>query len=200
MPVTTTETRTIPIFPLNTVLYPGGALPLRIFEPRYLDMVGACLRNDTGFGVCLISDGDETGDAARHFEYGTLGKISYWQQLPEGLLGITLRGEQRFRILSTKVQANQLTLAEVELVPHEATIELPTRFGILTEMVREMLEEMGHPYTTLPKHYDDASWVGYRLAELLPISHVQKQYFLQLEDPIDRLERLSSILVEIDEG
>lgn len=188
----------IPLFPLHSVLYPGGALPLRIFEPRYLDMVGTCLREDSCFGICLISEGTETGSAAESFKYGTLGSISYWQQLPDGLLGVTVRGEQRFEILSTEVRANQLSVAEVELIENEARVELPGKFIVLAEMVRDMLQQIGHPYTTLPKHYDDASWVGYRLAELLPIALVQKQYFLQLNDPIERLERLTAILTDID--
>lgn len=188
----------IPLFPLHTVLFPGGALPLRIFEPRYLDMVSECLRNNSGFGVCLISEGKETGNAAKTFEIGTLGDISYWQQLPDGLLGITVRGRQRFRVLSTRVRENQLCMARVALVPNEPYLELPGRFVGFAELVRDMLEDMGHPYTTLPKHYDDAAWVSNRLAELLPIPLVQKQYFLQLDDPLERLERLAAVLAELE--
>ncbi|MGD8742765.1 MAG: LON peptidase substrate-binding domain-containing protein [Granulosicoccaceae bacterium] len=188
----------IPLFPLHTVLFPGGALPLRIFEPRYLDMVGECLRNGTGFGVCLISEGKETGHAAKTFEIGTLGDISYWQQLPDSLLGITVRGRQRFRVISTEVRANQLCMARVALLPNEPSLELPGHYLGFAELVRDMLEELGHPYTTLPKHYDDAAWVSNRLAELLPISLVQKQYFLQLDDPLGRLERLSAVIAELE--
>lgn len=194
----TQDIRTIPIFPLHTVFYPGGALPLRIFEPRYLDMIGQCLRDESGFGVCLISEGKETGSAAESFEYGTFGTISYWQQLPEGLLGVTVRGQQRFHILEKQVGANQLCTAEVEMLPNEPQISLPKRFQYLSDMAEEMLTQIGHPYTTLPKFYDDASWVGYRLAELLPIALIQKQHFLQFTDPIDRLERISSIIAEMD--
>ncbi|WP_126456679.1 LON peptidase substrate-binding domain-containing protein [Sulfuriflexus mobilis] len=194
----TGQTLEIPLFPLHTVLFPGGALPLRVFEPRYLDMVGDCLKTDSGFGVCLISEGKETGKAAESFEQGTLATISYWQQLPDGLLGVTVRGQQRFRILDHEVGKNQLTTARVELFENEPVVELPSRFEMLANMVRDMLQELGHPYTTLPKYYDQAGWVSYRLAELLPISLVQKQYFLQLDDPLERLERLSAILAEID--
>jgi len=192
------DIRQIPIFPLHTVLYPGGALALRIFEHRYIDMVGNCLKQDTGFGICLISEGKETDTDAESFEYGTLGTISYWQQLPEGLLGITVRGQQRFRIISKHHDTSRLCTAEVEMLPNEHTEPLPTRFQQLAEMAEEMLTQMGHPYTTLPKFYDDASWVGYRLAELLPIALVQKQHFLQLTDPIERLERLTVLISEMD--
>lgn len=194
----TQDLQQIPIFPLHTVLYPGGALALRIFEPRYLDMVGKSLKEDKGFGVCLISEGKETDAKAESFEYGTYGKISYWQQLPEGLLGITVRGQQRFKIISKHIDANKLCIADVEMLPNEHSESLPTRFQQLAKMVEEMLTQIGHPYTTLPKFYDDASWIGYRLAEILPIALVQKQHFLQLTDPIERLERLSAIIKDMD--
>ena len=192
------QTLDIPLFPLHTVLFPGGALPLRIFEPRYIDMISSCLKNESLFGVCLISEGKETGKAAESYECGTLASISYWQQLSGGILGVTARGEQRFQILSCEVGKGQLTSATVELLENEPEVRLPARFKPLIDMVKEMLEEMGHPYTTLPKHYDQAGWLGCRLAELLPIPLVQKQYFLQLNDPIERLERLTSILKGID--
>ena len=87
---------TLPLFPLHTVLFPGGLLPLRIFESRYLDMISDCLRNDRGFGVCLISAGREVGDGAECFDVGTLARIQDWDSTPDGLLGIIARGEQRF--------------------------------------------------------------------------------------------------------
>jgi len=192
------DIRHIPIFPLHTVIYPGGALPLRIFEPRYLDMIGKCLREETGFGICLISEGTETGNAAESFEYGTFGTISYWQQLPEGLLGVTVRGEQRFRIIDKHIGDDQLCTAEVEMLPDEQQVALPERYQYFAEMLEEMLTQIGHPYTTLPKYYGDSSWVGYRLAELLPIPLVQKQHFLQLMDPIERLDSISVIIAEMD--
>ena len=192
------EKKTIPIFPLHTVLYPGGALPLRIFEPRYLDMVGQCLKNETGFGICLISEGKETGEVAESYETGTFGTISYWQQLPDGLLGITVRGQQRFNVLSREITADRLCMAEVELLPAEQKCELPGQYQDMAEMVDSMLEQIGHPYTTLPKHFDDAGWVSYRMAELLPLSLEQKQHFLQLTDPLERLQRLRAILVDME--
>lgn len=201
MPAVTEETvLEIPLFPLHTVLFPGGAIPLRIFEPRYLDMVGECLRNGTGFGICLISEGSETGGGAQTFEYGTVGDISYWQQLPDGLLGITVRGRQRFRLISNEVRKNKLTIAKVALIPNDPPITLPHRYASFGEMVSDMMEEMGHPYTTLPKHFDDAGWVSNRLAEILPMALVQKQYFLQLDDPLERLDRLGAIIAELDQA
>ncbi|HEY0720771.1 MAG TPA: LON peptidase substrate-binding domain-containing protein, partial [Gammaproteobacteria bacterium] len=94
----------IPLFPLHSVLFPGGPLALRIFEPRYLDMVSRCMREECAFGISLIQEGDEVGDAAQPYEIGTLARISYFERRPDGLLGITVRGEQRFRIIDTEVQ------------------------------------------------------------------------------------------------
>ena len=88
----------IPLFPLGTVLFPGGPLPLRIFEPRYLDMVSDCLRNDKAFGVCLIKDGREVGEPAQPFDVGTMAKIVDWDRTDDGLLAITALGTSRFRI------------------------------------------------------------------------------------------------------
>jgi len=188
----------ISLFPLNTVLFPGGAVPLRIFEPRYLDMVSDCMKNDKGFGVCLISEGREVGDAARTFEVGTLVHISYWNKLPDGLLGVTVRGDRRFRILAQEVRPNQLTVAEVDYIPNEPENHVPANHLPMVDLLRKIMEQMDHPYTNLPRNYEDAAWVGYRLAELLPIPLTQKQYFLQLDDPLQRLERLSAVLSNLD--
>ena len=189
---------TIPIFPLHTVLFPGGTLPLRIFEPRYLDMVSQCMKAGHGFGVTLIREGSEVGQAADTFDTGTLSEIVYFNQHPDGLLGITARGQQRFRIISRKIQANQLTMANVELLDNEPSSPLPPQYRSAADVLRSLLEQLDQPFINMQKHYDDASWVSSRLAELLPIRLEQKQYFLQLDDPIQRLERLSALLLDLE--
>jgi Lon protease-like protein len=190
--------KTIPLFPLHAVLFPGGTLPLRIFEPRYLDMVSDCMKNNRGFGVCLIREGSEVGTAADTYDMGTLSEICYFNKQPDGLLGITARGQQRFQILSREIQSNQLTLAEIELLDNEAPCPLPEQYQKTADLLRGLLEQLGYPFLKMEKHYDDASWVGSRLAELLPIRLEQKQYFLQLEEPIQRLERLVALLDDLD--
>lgn len=180
----------IPLFPLHTVLFPGGPLPLRIFEARYLDMISQCIRNDSGFGVCLISAGKEVGEAAETHEVGTLATISDWHMRHDGLLGITAHGRQRFRVASSEVQKNQLRLARAELLPEEPAIDLPEKYLPLADMLRQMIEQAGHHYASLHTHYADAAWVGYRLAELLPFGSGQKQYLLQMEDALARLEMI----------
>jgi hypothetical protein len=183
----------IPLFPLHSVLFPGGPLALRVFEPRYLDMVSHAIRDESSFGVVLISDGEEVGEAAETFEVGTMGRVRYWHRRPDGVLGITVLGEKRFRILARTVQPNKLVIAQVALLPDEPAITVPEEFAPLASLLREIMEELDHPYINLPKHYDDAAWVGGRLAELLPIKLVQKQLLLQLQDPIERLQRLRDI-------
>ena len=186
----------IPLFPLHTVLFPGGALPLRVFESRYLDMISQCMRSESGFGICLIQEGSEVGNAPLTYGMGTLVSISYFQQLKDGCLGITARGERRFRILSSEVQANQLMMAEVELLPRLAHQPLPEVHNHLVDMLSSIIEGLGHPYTTLPKRYDSATWVSARLTELLPIGLREKQTMLEMSDPLQRLKLITEILAE----
>ncbi|MDX1253087.1 MAG: LON peptidase substrate-binding domain-containing protein [Gammaproteobacteria bacterium] len=187
----------IPLFALHTVLYPGGPLPLRIFEPRYLDMVSACLRQSSGFGVCLIRSGKEVGMAAQTYEVGTLSTIVDWHMRHDGLLGVTVCGQQRFRIISEQVQPNQLTVADVELIPPEPEVDVPAEYLPLVDLLRQMIEQIGHHYSGIPKKFADASWTSCRLAELLPIPLVQKQHLLQLDNPLQRLDRLGNIVEQL---
>ena len=191
-------TLSIPIFPLHTVLFPHGALPLRIFEPRYLDMISTCMKGGNGFGICLIKEGSEVGKAADTYETGTLSEISYFNMDANGMLCITAHGKQRFHILSKSVQANQLTIADVELLPNESEHNIPKEYLPAVDILRNLLEQLGYPFAKLDKHYDDASWVGSRLAELLPLRLEHKQYLLQLEDPVQRLDRLWQLMEELE--
>lgn len=184
----------IPLFPLHTVLFPGGPLALRVFEPRYLDMIGQAIKDGSRFGVCLIAEGEEIGEAAFTYDVGTLVHVRYWHKRADGMLGVTVIGDQRFRILERTVHADQLITARVTLIPNEASLPLPEEYRALAVLLEEIMSELGHPYVKLAKHYDDASWVGARLAELLPIQLAQKQLMLQLDDPIERLERLRAMI------
>ena len=189
---------TIPLFPLNTVLFPEGLLPLRIFEPRYLDMVSACLRNGSDFGISLIESGEEIGSTTKTFEVGTLSRITDWHQRNDGLLGITVLGQQRFRILSTEVQTNLLTRAQVELIENEHATDLPAEYLPIADFLRQLIKQVPHLFATVTLRYSDATWVGSRLAELLPIPLAQKQYLLQLNEPIQRLERMRQLMEAMD--
>lgn len=182
----------IALFPLNLVLFPNGPLPLRIFEPRYVDMVGRCMREGQGFGVVLITSGREVGPAST-VNVGTLAEIHDFHQLADGFLGLSCIGAQRFRILERSLQPDGLNIAEVEWLLAEPEVPVPERFAGLASLLQKVLPQLGEIYTGMPMHLDDASWVGNRLAEILPIAPAQKQHCLELEDPIARLELLHSI-------
>jgi uncharacterized protein len=182
----------IAIFPLNIVLFPGGPLPLRIFETRYVDMVGRCMREAQNFGVVLIREGNEAGPAET-FDVGTLAEIVDFHQLSDGLLGLSCVGRQRFRIQSRALQADGLNLAEVELLRPEAILPVPPRHARLPQLLKTVLPQLGEVYEGLEMRLDDAAWVGHRLAEILPISPADKQRCLELDDPIQRLDVLNPL-------
>ena len=183
----------IPLFPLNTVLFPGGPLSLRIFETRYLDMVSRCMKSGEGFGVCLIDKGAETGPARMH-EVGTLARIRDWSQGGDGLLHILALGERRFRVKSAHIQADGLNLCTPEWLAEELRLPLPESRAPLAELLREIVQQVGGPYAALEQDYGDAAWVGGRLAELLPISLPQRQYLLEISDPLQRIEILATLV------
>lgn len=189
-----TETLTIPLFPLNAVLFPGGQLPLRIFEPRYLDMISNCMKNESGFGICLIKSGEETGKAPEVHKLGTLCDISYFNMQSDGLLGITAQGKQRFRILEKQVLENQLIVAEVQLLEQEASVPIELKYAPSVSLLENLFQQLGQPYTRMKKHYECASWVSSRLTELLPIELIKKQGFLEMDDPISRLDAVWTLL------
>jgi len=182
----------IALFPLNIVLFPGGPLPLRIFETRYVDMVGRCMREGQDFGVVLIREGREVGPAEFH-EVGTSAKIMDFHQLSDGLLGLSCVGRQRFRIRSRSRQADGLNLAEIDPLQPESALPVPARHSRLAELLKNVLPQLGEVYEGIEMRPDDAAWVGYRLAEILPIPLADKQRVLELDDPIQRLDVLSPL-------
>jgi len=184
----------LPLFPLHTVLFPGGPLPLRIFEARYLDMVSQCLQADSGFGVCMIEHGKEVGEPARTVNIGVVARIVDWHQRSDGLLGITVIGEQRFSLSDVKVQSNQLSIATVELLEDKKDIAMPERFLSLVDVLKRLLDSADNLYADLARQFKDANWVSYRLVELLPIEMKQKQFFLEMDDPVERLGQLYQML------
>lgn len=185
-----TERMRIPLFPLHSVLFPGGVLPLRIFEPRYLEMVSACMKEGGGFGVVLILSGQEVGEAAKTYDVGSYARIIDWNLCDDGLLGISVQSEGRFRILSSEVLSNQLIYAEVEMLKEPPLQPFPREFAAAADLLRDIIDKVGGYYMELEPRYDDPAWVAGRLAELLPIEQLQKQYLLQMDDPLQRLERL----------
>ncbi len=184
----------IPLFPLNTVLFPGGVLPLRIFEQRYLDMVAACMKEACAFGICLIASGEEAGGIAEPHPVGTLARITDWEMEQLGILQVTVRGEQRFRILEKTVCTNNLLRATVEIINDDGPLPVPLERQRLLPLLRRIAGDMGPSRIPEPHRYDDAEWVGFRITEILPVQNLAKQKLLELEDPISRLEILEKFL------
>ena len=182
------------------MLFPGGPLPLRIFEPRYVDMIGRCMRNGTDFGVLLILEGGEVGGVSAMAEVGTVARIEDFSQLPDGLLGIFCRGERRFRVLSRHCEADGLHVGTVEHLPQGASQPLPSQFIPLAQLLKHALPELGALYANIPTRFDDAEWVGCRLAEILPIEPAEKQRLLEAQDPVERLVLLAPLLRPEQEG
>ena len=188
-----------PVFALNTVLYPGGPLPLRIFEPRYVDMVSDRLRRDAPFIVALIREGREVGGGATTHATGTLARIVDWNRQDDGLLGITALGGRRVQVLDTKARPDGLCVATARLLPEEPASGVPQEHRGLVELLRRLLEQIESLYHYVTPRLDDASWVGYRLSELLPIPLARKQHFLEIESPLLRLRQIAEIIAVLSE-
>ncbi|MEO8673438.1 MAG: LON peptidase substrate-binding domain-containing protein [Tahibacter sp.] len=185
----------IPLFPLNAVLFPGGELTLRIFERRYLDLVRDCARSGAGFGVCLILDGIESGERAAPATVGTLANISDFYTMPDGLLGIRATGSARFRVSTLRVRDNGLMHGQVRYWPDEPVVAVPAEFLLLATILERLLERVGGAHSKAPRgRLDDASWIGFRLAELLPLAVDERQHLLQITDPVERLAALMTAL------
>jgi Lon protease-like protein len=186
----------VPIFPLNTVLFPGGLLPLRVFEARYMDMTRDCMKRNEPFGVCLIREGAEVGAPAVPEGIGCLAKILEWDMPQQGILSIKAQGGRRFRILERRIGAQGLTSADIELISPEASAAIPEEFASCARLLEMVVSDQGKPIFAEPHAFDDASWVGYRLAEILPVPLAAKQRLLELDDSLGRL----SILYRFLEG
>ena len=183
------------MFPLNAVLFPGGVLNLKVFERRYLDLVRDCTRQDAGFGVCLILQGSEAGEPATPAAFGTLARIVDFYTLPDGLLGISAKGAQRFHVERTRVRDNGLVHGQVRLLEDDTAREIPPEYLLLVTILERLLEKARGPHAQAERsRFDDASWVGFRLAELLPIENRERQHLLQLASPLERLARLMHYL------
>ena len=193
---------TLPLFPLHAVLVPGARLDLRIFEPRYLDMVRDCGRSGSGFGVCLILAGEETGAAATPAAWGTEAVIEDFGTTPEGRLALRVRGTRRFQVTRTRVRDNGLLVGEVAFREDVSdapagSLRLRPEHALLAELLRRILGQVGGEHADpAPALLDDAPWVGWRLAELLPLTPAQRQLLLQVDDPHARLQRLLDGIAE----
>jgi len=185
----------IPLFPLPTVLFPGGYLPLRIFEQRYIDMVRECSSRGGCFGVCLINNSESAEHPATHLRVGTTAEICDFSTLDDGLLGIACQGRDRFVIQNTRMRDNGLLMAQVNILSDAGVIDVPEEYSVLSLIAGRFMEQVGTSYPTFkPSDLQDAGWVAYRLSELLPLENDERQSLLQITDPLERLQVLIEVL------
>jgi uncharacterized protein len=188
----------LPLFPLGTVLLPGAELKLRIFEARYLDLVRACSRQGTGFGVCLLLEGHEAGaGAAASAATGTEACITDFGTTEEGLLALTVIGGRRFHVERTRVRDNGLVVGEVHWRELPEPVEVRPEHGLLSQLLERIVAHFGTHAHARARDYDDADWVGWRLSELLPLSTLQRQAMLEEDDPHRRLDRILELLPDL---
>jgi Lon protease-like protein len=192
----TEATKEVPLFPLATVLFPGGLLPLKIFEQRYLEMAKGCLREGTPFGVCLIREGSEVGAPATHEELGCLARIMQWDMQQLGVLQLVAQGAERFRVLARRIQPDGLIVADIEVLAEHADTPLPERFLACRQLLERIVAEHGERLFARPFLLDSSAWVGARLAEVLPLPAAARQRLLELDDSLQRLEIMQRLLVE----
>ena len=183
----------IPLFSLQTVLFPGGPLSLRIFERRYLDMISECLRSNQLFGI-VLNNQLPNSDEKNFCKMGTLAQIVDWDQGTDGVLGLKVIGNDRFLLTNYDQDENGLNIGEVKVIESEKKLLLPEEYMTLSSILKSLLDEFSELYTSVKKDFNDASWVGYRLAEILPIELSQKQIYLEIEEPFDRLELLNTFM------
>ena len=161
-------------------------------------MVKDCSRNQSEFVVCLIKDGREVGNAAKHQNVGTSCRIIDWETLPDGLLGVTAQGQARVEIKTTQVQANQLIVADVEYLTEDDDVKLPRQFEEWAHLISVIIKELGEPFSLQSQDLRSAHWVAARLTEYLPFELKQKQRILEIDHPLVRLENLQDVLKNIE--
>lgn len=184
----------IPLFPLGTVLFPEGLLPLRIFEQRYLEMSKACLRDGTPFGVCLIREGNEVGAPAIPEDVGCLARIVHWDMQQLGVLQVVAQGGQRFRIRERRSRDDGLVLGTIDALPEEADGPLPEEAAPCRALLERIAGEHGERLFAKPYRFDSCAWVSARLAEVLPLPSATKQQMLAMDDGRQRLGILQRLI------
>ncbi len=188
----------LPLFPLRTVLFPGGLLPLKIFEQRYVEMTKGCLRDERPFGVCMITEGHEVAQpdapTTRFANVGTLARITNFDMPQLGILHVQTQGLTRFEVRSHSVDSTGLVVGEVTTIGAEPSHPLPETYAPLAKILGVIAARLGPENFPATTAYDDASWVGYRLAELLPLPLTIKQRMLEVNDANVRLTALNQFL------
>ena len=193
-----TNREDLPIFPLRTILFPDSKLPLRIFEPRYIDMVSRSMREDSEFGIILSRESTDP-KMFETYDTGTLAKIIDWDQGVDGLLGITTIGTQKFRLKDLNKQEDGLNIGTIERIEREGDYKPTKEFRHLVELLQAILDDV-NIYGDDEKNFESAAWISYRFAEILPLRIEDKQKCLEIDDPIIRLNFLEPLIKMIRES
>lgn len=189
----------LPLFPLSSVVLPDGLMPLRLFERRYIDMVKDCFRNDTGFGICLIKRGREAGEVSEPYPVGTRVSIIDFDQGPDGLLHITVKGLEEFTLLTYASQPSGLLMGEVQPLPAQPKTVMKSDYELLAKKLELILSYLETDIRFEEKHLDDADWVCHRLLEVLPLASEAKFDLLQMGNNEERLDALCALQIEVAE-
>ena len=189
----------IPLFPLPLVVFPGGRLPLQIFETRYVDMVKRCLREGSGFGVIMITEGDQVlRDTEQQLpsvsRCGTYCSIVDFDELPNGMLGIMAEGVKKFVIRDEYEQVDRLMRGDVEFLPDETPADMPDEQEHLSSLLESLMSHEAVQRLGLGCDMTQAGEVGARLTELLPCPNEFKQRMLEIKDPLIRLGELDKMV------
>ena len=191
----------LPLFPLNAVLYPGGLLPLKIFEQRYLAMTKACLRDGTGFGVCRIREGLEVGAPAVPDSIGCTASIAKWEMPHPGIFHLQCRGGEPFRIVERTVQPDGLIRGTVEILEDSQGGPVdPEAASLCRQVLEQIVARVGHAYFFPPPEYDNPRWVSYRLAEILPLEIGDRQRLLEARVDGERLHLIQALLMQVSQA
>ena len=194
-----TSSQSLPLFPLHSALLPGAALSLRVFEARYLDLVRECGRKSSSFGVCLILEGEEVGVPATPAAWGVEALVEDFDVGADGVLVLRLRGGRRFHVQATRIRDNGLVVGEVQWCEADSDDELQPEHALLGVLLERILEQAGGEFAGAgPAQLDQAAWVGWRLAELLPLQEQQRLALLQEDDPQQRLDLIVSWIPDFD--
>ena len=178
----------LPLFPLRTVLFPESRLELRIFEARYLDMVRDCMRAGAAFGVCMI---DPESGLSNPSSTGTEAIISDFNALPDGLLGISITGKRCFNVLSSHQKSDGLIIGNVKWREAQGKVELPTEHALLATLLHRLADHRDSELVSAEKaRFDEAAWVGFRLADRMPLPLSERQLLLEMDDAVERLDQI----------
>ena len=184
----------LPLFPLQTVVFPGGLLPLKVFEPRYMEMVTQAIADGAAFGICAIHAGRETEVTAKHHAVGTRVHVIDWDMPQPGILHIQTQALERIVVRTTQQQPNGLLIAEVDDVSAEPAVAVPGELALSAEVLYQIIAELGMEKFAQPHDYNNAAWIGYRLSEVLPLKLNIRQNLLEMNDSLARLAILTDFL------